>query len=98
MTIRVSPGAFMMQLAEELWPLTRSITGDGVRATLDCLKKQIPALEIHSIQSGEQVFDWQVPLEWHVTEAFIICPSGKRICDFMSNNLHLVGYIGIFAA
>lgn len=92
MTKRISPGAFMMQLAKELWPLNRSITGVGVRATLACLKKQIPALEIHSVKSGEQVFDWQVPLEWHVNEAFIICPSGKRICDFMSNNLHLVGY------
>ena len=80
------------QFAKELWPLNRSITGEGVRETLHRISKHLPALKIKSVSSGIKVFDWTVPKEWHVKEAYIITPDGKKICDFSKNNLHLVGY------
>ena len=85
-------GNEIYQLAKSLWSLNRSITGDGVRQTLSIIKKIIPNLKVHEVQSGTEVFDWKVPKEWKVKEAYIITPDGKRICDFSKNNLHLVGY------
>lgn len=80
------------QFAKELWPINRSITGEGVRKTLEKIKEHLPRLEIKTVLSGEKVFDWIIPKEWSVQEAFIITPKGKKICDFNENNLHLVGY------
>lgn len=85
-------GAEIHQFAKELWPINRSITGAGVRDTLTHIKHHLPELKINSIPSGTVVFDWTVPEEWSVNEAYIISPNGKRICDFNVNNLHLVGY------
>ena len=85
-------GIEIHNLAKQLWGINRSITGEGVRRTLDIIAKHIPSLKIHSVKTGTKVFDWTVPKEWHVNEAYIITPSGNRICDFTSNNLHLVGY------
>lgn len=85
-------GSLMHQLASELWPITRSITGPGVRKTLEILKQEIPELCLQSIPSGTKCFDWTVPDEWSITEAFIEDESGNRIIDFQSNNLHAVGY------
>jgi len=85
-------GLEIYQFAEELWPINRSITGDGVRNTLSLIKKEVPELEIIEVPSGTQVFDWVIPKEWRVNDAYIITPSGKKICDFNKNNLHLVGY------
>ena len=79
-------------LAKELWAINRSITGEGVRETLLCIKKHLKNLNIRSVPSGTKVFDWTVPNEWHVSEAYIISPERKKICDFSINNLHLVGY------
>ena len=73
-------GLDIHNLAKELWPLNRSITGEGVRNTLQIINKHIPNLAIKSIPSGSTVFDWEVPKEWHVNEAYIICPNGDRIC------------------
>ena len=87
-----SLGKQIYKFAEELWPLDRSITGNGLRATLNKIKKKIPPLKIKKIESGTKVFDWKVPKEWFVKEAYIICPDGKKICNFKENNLHLVGY------
>ena len=78
--------------AKKLWPINRSITGDGVRETLRIIKEEIPDLEITEVPSGTRVFDWEIPKEWQVKQAYIITPSGKKICDFNSNNLHLIGY------
>ena len=78
--------------AQTLWPLNRSLTGEGVRNTLLQIQGHLPKLQIKSIPSGTQVFDWTVPQEWHVKNAYILTPEGKRICDFNVNNLHLVGY------
>jgi aminopeptidase-like protein len=80
------------QFARELWPINRSITGEGVRETLRRISKHLPSLVIKSAPSGTNVFDWTIPKEWSVREAYIITPGGEKICDFSKNNLHLVGY------
>ena len=80
------------KFAKKLWKINRSITGEGVRETLTHIKQLLPNLIIESVPSGKKVFDWFVPKEWSVKEAYIITPSGERICDFSKNNLHLVGY------
>jgi aminopeptidase-like protein len=85
-------GSLMHELAAELWPLPRSITGPGVRKTLEILRREIPELAIQSISTGTKCFDWTVPDEWSITEAFIENDSGCRIVDFQDNNLHVVGY------
>jgi len=85
-------GNDIYQLARELWPINRSITGEGVRETLRIISGHLPKLKIKSVLSGTQVFDWIVPKEWIVKEAYIVTPSGERICDFSKNNLHLIGY------
>ena len=84
------------KLAKKLWPLNRSITGKGTRDTLKELATYIPDLKIRSVLSGTPVFDWNVPKEWKVKEAYIISPKGKKICDFSENNLHLIGYSAPF--
>lgn len=85
------PGAAMHALMGELYPLCRSITGDGVRETLKILARWLP-LEIHEVASGTQVLDWVVPREWNLREAWIQAPSGQRLVDFRDSNLHVVGY------
>ena len=76
---------------DRLWPINRSLTGEGNRETLKILSEIIP-LCVHEIPSGTQCFDWTVPPEWNVKEAWIKDESGKIIVDFKNNNLHLLGY------
>jgi aminopeptidase-like protein len=76
---------------DRLWPILRSITGEGVRQTHDILS-EIVKLERTEVPSGTPVFDWTVPKEWKVNEAYVIDPNGKRILDVRQNNLHLVNY------
>jgi aminopeptidase-like protein len=78
--------------ARQLWSLNRSITGEGVRETLLKIANHLPNMIVHSVPSGTKVFDWTVPKEWHVREAYIVAPNGRKICDFSKNNLHLLGY------
>ena len=85
-------GQKIYHLAKELWPLNRSITGEGLRTTLNIINQHIPNLKTHSVKTGTKVFDWTVPEEWLVREAYIVDPNGKKICDFSKNNLHLLGY------
>ena len=85
-------GLEIHNLAKRLWKIDRSITGEGVRKTLNIFKEQINNLEIKQVETGTRVFDWKVPKEWKVNEAYIITPQGEKICDFSKNNLHLVGY------
>jgi aminopeptidase-like protein len=85
-------GKEIHKFASELWPFNRSLTGEGVRETLDKISKHLPNLVIKSVPSQTKVFDWTVPQEWAVREAYIITPSGKKICNFSKNNLHLLGY------
>ena len=85
-------GLQIHELAKKLWGINRSITGKGVRETLLILKEIIPELILHEVPSGTSVFDWTVPQEWRVNDAYIITPKGHKICEFKKNNLHLVGY------
>jgi len=85
-------GELMYNWARELFPIPRSITGEGVRRTLRDLRELLPPLQIHEIPSGTRVFDWEIPLEWNVKEAWIADASDQRLVDFARNNLHLVGY------
>jgi aminopeptidase-like protein len=82
----------MFQLASRLFPINRSLTGDGVRETLRIIREILPALEIHEVPSGAEAFDWVIPDEWNVREAWLEGPDGVRIADFAVHNLHLVGY------
>jgi len=79
-------------LAKRLWPINRSLTGLGVVETLEILAETLPDLRLHRVPTGAGVFDWTVPKEWAVNEAYIEAPNGARICEFARNNLHLVGY------
>lgn len=81
----------MFELMEELYPLCRSITGEGVRETLRVIQERI-SLEMHEVPSGTKVFDWTVPLEWNVADAYVMNHEGKRVIDFRENNLHLMSY------
>jgi aminopeptidase-like protein len=84
-------GAFMHRLMTQLFPICRSITGEGVRETLRMIQAHIP-ITILEVPSGTKVFDWTVPKEWNIQEAFVLDPQGKKIIDFKQNNLHIVGY------
>jgi aminopeptidase-like protein len=85
-------GARAYALAQELFPICRSITGPGVRQTLGIIAREIPSLAIREVPSGTECFDWTVPREWSVREAYIETESGRRFVDFRESNLHLVGY------
>jgi len=87
-----SPMDPMHAWAKDLFPINRSITGPGIRRTLRYLAELVPGLEIHEIPSGTSVFDWEIPPEWEVTEAWIEDAKGRRLVDWANHNLHLVGY------
>ncbi len=82
----------MIELIKKLFPICRSITGNGVRKSLDIIKKKIPNLDIKEIPSGTKVYDWNVPKEWNVHDAWVMDSNGNKIIDFKINNLHLVNY------
>jgi len=84
-------GLEMHQLMAELYPICRSITGNGVRETLGILGKHIP-IEIHNVPTGTQVFDWTVPDEWNIRDAYVKNLRGDRVIDFQQSNLHVVNY------
>lgn len=88
----MSDGQKMYQLVERLFPICRSITGDGVRETLSILKEYIPDLKIYEVPSGTKVFDWVIPKEWKIREAYIENSKGEKIVDMKENNLHVLGY------
>ncbi|MGC1302354.1 MAG: DUF4910 domain-containing protein [Caulobacteraceae bacterium] len=81
----------MYRLAAELFPICRSITGDGVRQSLSILREIIP-LELIETPTGAQALDWTIPDEWNIRDAYIIDPSGRKIADFKVSNLHVLNY------
>lgn len=85
-------GLKIYNLAKEIWSYPRSLTGKGNVKTLQRFAKICPNLNIKYVRSGQKFYDWKIPNEWNVKEAYIIDPNGKKICDFSKNNLHLVGY------
>jgi aminopeptidase-like protein len=84
-------GEEIFALAAKIFPICRSITGDGVRATLREVAAHIP-LEIHEVPTGTQVFDWTVPREWNIRDAYIKNAKGEKIVDFTRSNLHVMSY------
>jgi aminopeptidase-like protein len=84
-------GYAMHQLIRELYPICRSITGNGLRQTLHKLQEKIP-LEIHEVPSGTRVFDWVVPPEWNIRDAYVRNFRGEKVIDFQKSNLHVVNY------
>src|SRR5512141_932615 len=84
-------GAELHRFASELYPICRSITGQGVRQTLRLIDGHVP-LAIREVPSGSTVFDWEVPLEWNIEDAAVLAPDGQRVIDFQRHNLHVVSY------
>ena len=79
-------GKEMYEWAKFLWPISRSLTGQGVRDTLAYLKKLLPDLELKEVSSGTKAFDWTVPEEWNIRQAYITDDQGNIIIDFKNNN------------
>src|SRR6478672_480840 len=86
-----SIGTAAYELVRQLFPLCRSLTGAGVRATFDVLDEYIP-LRRTEIASGTRIFDWTVPDEWNIRDAYIATADGKRVVDFRRSSLHVVSY------
>ena len=84
-------GDEMLELIRVLYPICRSLTGDGVRETLRIVDGIVP-LEVTEVPTGTPIFDWTVPREWNIADAWIADASGRRIVDFRESNLHVVGY------
>ena len=89
--MNMADGGEMHEFIAALYPICRSITGNGVRTTLEQIKRYIP-LTVHEVPSGTRVFDWTVPKEWNITDAYIKNADGKKIVDFHRCNLHVVNY------
>jgi aminopeptidase-like protein len=87
----VAAGAAMHALVRDLYPICRSITGDGVRQTLARLQQEIP-LQVHEVPSGTPAFDWNVPPEWNIRDAYVKNSRGERVIDFRRHTLHVVSY------
>jgi aminopeptidase-like protein len=81
----------MHALVERLYPLCRSITGNGVRRTLDVIAESVP-LQVSEVPTGTEVLDWTVPKEWNIRDAYVKDPSGRKVIDFAESSLHVVGY------
>ena len=84
-------GEGMYKIINDLYPICRSITGNGVRSTLKRIEQEIP-ITVHEVPSGTQVFDWVVPSEWNINDAYVITPTGEKIAEFKKHNLHVLNY------
>ncbi len=85
-------GVYCHALAKRLFPICRSITGPGVRETLRILSEELPGLEVKSVESGTKAFDWVVPDEWVIRDAYVEDELGNRVISFKDSNLHVLGY------
>jgi aminopeptidase-like protein len=84
-------GSELLSFATELYPICRSITGNGVRKTLELIGRRIN-LKLREVPSGTKVFDWEVPLEWNIDDAYVLDPHGRKVVDFAAHNLHILNY------
>ncbi len=94
----VGSGKQAYDRVRDLFPISRSLTGPGVRQTLAYVQNLLPDIQFHAVKTGSKAFDWIVPQEWLIEEAYVVTPDGRRIMDFAENNLHLVGYSVAVAA
>ncbi len=85
-------GTEMYEFVKRIFPICRSITGNGVRETLKIMQEYAPDIKVHEVPSGTQVFDWTVPSEWNIEDAYVENEEGKRVIDFKETNLSVVGY------
>lgn len=85
-------GTTLHRWMRDLYPLCRSLTGEGVRQTLRYFQGIVPELTLHEVDSGTRCFDWTVPDEWNIEDAYVLDPEGNKIIDFQAHNLHVVGY------
>ena len=81
-----------IELGKKLFPLCRSLTGNGTLNTLKILRRNLKSLKIKKIKSGTKVFDWQIPQEWNISKAYVLDKYNKKIIDFKNSNLHVVNY------
>lgn len=88
---RMTLGTRIEEYFDRLWPINRSLAGPGYRESLEILSELVPFQQLR-FPTGQKVFDWTIPGEWHVFEAYIIDPLGKKRLDVKQNNLHLLGY------
>ena len=84
--LQMMSGKQLFEVIKRLWPLNRSITGSGTLQTLKIIESLLPGFKIIKFSSGESCFDWEIPVEWNVSSAFIIDPNGVKIVDFLENN------------
>ncbi|RPD44979.1 DUF4910 domain-containing protein [Hymenobacter sediminis] len=87
-----TPGAAMHALMARLYPICRSITGNGVRETLAVVQEHLPELQVHEVPSGTPALDWTVPSEWNIRDAWVKNAAGERVIDFQKHNLHVLQY------
>ena len=92
LALDLQEGQRMYEFAGKLFPIGRSLTGEGVRESLRLIQQQIPELKICSVPSGTEVFDWTIPGEWEIKDAYIEDEQGNRVIDYQENNLHVLGY------
>ncbi|EKD55020.1 MAG: hypothetical protein ACD_60C00028G0017 [uncultured bacterium] len=85
-------GVEMYEWVKELYPICRSITGDGFRKSLTILQKLLREIKVYEVGSGTACFDWAVPHEWNIREAYVIDPRGQKVIDFKVSNLHVLNY------
>lgn len=88
----VEEGQYMYDLAVRLFPICRSIMGDGFRQSLDMIREQVPEMKVFEVPSGTEVFDWTVPKEWNIRGGWIRKTNGETVIDFCNSNLHVLGY------
>ena len=85
-------GKTMYQLAAKMFPICRSITGNGFRESLEMLREAVPEIQVYEVPTGTAVFDWTVPKEWNIRGGGIYRMNGDKVIDFKDSNLHIVGY------
>ena len=90
-TVDVRPvGQRMFDLIAELFPICRSLTGNGLRKTLRILAREAGGMMMHEVPTGTRCFDWEVPREWNIRDAYLLDPAGRKVIDFAASNLHVV--------